>query len=138
VLRATSRPSRLFWNVFPRLGAAIGARDRHAIGSLREGIDLVRQLALRLGLETVAYARLGNQKARIIGVGFDLLSQLANQNPQILDVLVLSSAPDVLEQMVVRHNEADVGRQNMDQAILFSRQPDLLLVERNRSGDQID
>ena len=92
-------------------------------------LSLFGRTGFKAGLKAIADTRLGHEKARVIGIGLDFLPQLANENSQVLDVIPLVAAPDILEQLVVRHHKADMRRQNMEQAILFSGQSDLGLVQ---------
>src|ERR1700746_1849925 len=89
-------------------------------------------------LKPIADAGFGHKKPRAVGIGFDLLSQLANENSQGLDVVALASAPDILEQLVVSHHQTDMRRQNMKQAIFLSGQLYPLLVQGDGSRHQID
>ena len=91
-----------------------------------------------MGLKAIADTRLGHEKVRVIGIGFDFLPQFANEDSQVLEVFSLLAGPDLLEQLVVRHDKADMRCQDMQQAILFSGQSDLAFVERHRSSDEID
>src|ERR1700726_4787367 len=92
-------------------------------------LSLFGRTGFKAGLKAIADTRLGNEKARVIGIGFDFLPQLANENSQVLDIISLVTAPNLPEQLVVRHHEADMRRQNMEQAIFFLSQSDLALVE---------
>ena len=82
-----------------------------------------------MGLKAIADTRLGHEKVRVIGIGFDFLPQFANENAQILDIVSLVTAPDILEQLIVRHHQADMRGEDVKQTIFLSRQPDLALVE---------
>jgi len=90
---------------------------------------LVGRHVLEAGLETVADAGFRHQEARPVGIAFDLLAQLANQDSQILDVVALIAAPDVLQKLIVRYHKPDMGRQDMEQAILLPRQAHRLIVQ---------
>ena len=98
----------------------------------------VRRGGLEPALQPVTDPGFGNQEARVIGIGFDLLPQLPHENSQILNVLMLIPGPDLLEQLIVRHHQADMHRKDMQQAILLARQPNQVLVQRNRPRCQID
>ena len=83
-------------------------------------INLVSRAGLKAGLKAIANTRLGHEKTRVVGIGLDFLPQLANENSQVLDIVSLIAAPNILEQLVMRHHEADMRGQNVEQAILFS------------------
>jgi len=94
------------------------ATTRHCIASVAiaygvGGRQLFSRRIVGTGLKAIADARLGDEKAWVIGIGFNFLPQFANENSQVLYVVSLSAAPDFPEQMVVRHHEADMHRQNM-------------------------
>lgn len=55
------------------LGAVAGREPDEVNASFRGNI-------FETGLKAIADAGLGHQKARVIGIGFDLLPQLANEN----------------------------------------------------------
>ncbi|MCK1542535.1 hypothetical protein IVB12_11400 [Bradyrhizobium sp. 179] len=52
-------------------------------------------------------------------VALDLLAQLAHENAPALDVVALIAALELLEQLVVRDDEADTHREHMQQPIPF-------------------
>ena len=64
----------------------------------------IRRTGFKAGLKAIADTRLSHEKARVIGISFDFLPQLADENSQVLDVISLVAAPDLLEQLVVRHH----------------------------------
>src|SRR5450756_388826 len=68
---------------------------------------------LETGLKAIADARFGDEKAGMIRVGLDFLPQFADENAQVLNVVTLVAGPYFLEQLIVRHHEADMRRQNM-------------------------
>src|SRR5260370_12882480 len=98
---------------------------------------LLRRTGLKAGLKAVADTRLGHQEARAIGISFDFLPELANEDSQTLNIFPLVAAPYVLEQLVVRHHKADMRRQDMQQAVLLSGQSDRVRVERHGSSDEV-
>jgi hypothetical protein len=75
---------------------------------------LVCRTIFKASLKTITDARFGHEEAWAIGIDFDFLPQFANENSQVLDVVSLVAAPNFLEQVVVRHHEADMRRQNME------------------------
>ena len=69
------------------------------------------------GHQPIADARLVEDQTRLIGVGFDFLTQLSDQHPKILQREALIVRPDPLQQEVVGHDEPEMGRQNMEQVV---------------------
>ncbi len=74
----------------------------------------------------------------MIGIGLDDLPKVANENPQILDVLSHTAAPDLLQQLVVRDHQADMGREHVQKTVLLAGQLDLVVVEQHGPADEID
>ena len=77
--------------------------------------------------------RLVHQNLRAVRIRLDLLSQLANQNSQVLNIVHLVGAPDFLEQLLVCHHEADVRCKNMKKLIFFAGQLQAFLAERGNT-----
>src|ERR1700751_986834 len=126
----------------PALHAASGPGNDYLKRAVWRGVEHVL-LSLGGGCfkpawQPIADTGLGDEKARMIRVGFDLLPQLAHEDAQVLNVVALIASPDLLEQLVVRDDEADMHRQDMEQAILLAPQPDGNLVEGDLASDEVD
>jgi hypothetical protein len=66
---------------------AIPRTDRSWL--LGKAFCLAHRAVLKAGLKAIAHTRLGYEKARVIRIGLDFLSQFANENPQVLDIVSL-------------------------------------------------
>jgi len=104
-----------------------GRGSAHALGAI-----------LLRGHQPIADARLVEDQTRLIGVGFDFLTQLSDQHPKILQREALIVRPDPLQQEVVGHDEPEMGRQNMEQVVFVLGQRDLDVVEFDPAADKID
>ena len=52
-------------------------------------------------VKAVASPSIGNQEARLRGIGFDLLAQAVDENAQILQFVSIVRAPDRLKQFAM-------------------------------------
>lgn len=86
--------------------------------TIRQGL-LARGAGFQACLEPLADTRFGHEQARVVGIGFDLLPQLADENSQVLDILALIAGPDFLQQRVMRHHQPDMRGRNMQKTIFF-------------------
>src|SRR5512139_1618560 len=69
------------------------------------------------GLEAVADARLGENVTRLGRVGFDLLAQMADIDPEVLMAFHRLGAPDLGKQLAVGHHPARMRGQAKQQAV---------------------
>ena len=84
------------------------ALSLHTAQRVEQHADAISPMPLRgrgirrlWGEEAVADAELGQEDARLRGVGLNLLPQLAHEDAQIVGVLQVRRAPDLLEQELV-------------------------------------
>ena len=49
-----------------------------------------------------------------------------------------AAAPDIIQQLIVRDHETQMGRKHVQQPILFAGQFDLVVVQQHRPVDEVD
>src|SRR5271165_2169685 len=97
-----------------------------------------RQRPGRRCLQTIAYARLGNENVRMSRFTLDLGSYSANKNAQILSVLLIVSLPNFSQQALVCNDIAGVCSQHLQQLIFLSTQSYEDLAAGNLAGGEVD
>lgn len=67
-----------------------------------------------------------------------LLPQAGDEDPQIVPVLDVAGAPDILEELALRHHAPGVGREQREQTVLDRRQMNCLACARDGTADEVD
>ena len=88
--------------------------------------------------EPISNPELGQRDARSRRVDLDLLAQVANNDPQIVRVVEMRAAPDVLHDLLPRHDLAGVLRENLQHQIFLRPEDQPLAAERAGTSGQID
>lgn len=96
------------------------------------------RLPLRILCEAVSNAKFGDKNARLGGILFDLMAQLANKNAQIMGIMRVASAPNFLQELRVRNDIAGVLCQDLQQPIFLRRQLHSPAVDGNRPRRKVD
>ena len=73
-------------------------------GALQFDAGIERLISLRD--EPIAHTGFGADELRVVGIVFDLGTQLANEDAQILQIVHMRSAPDRGEELTVRDHHA--------------------------------
>src|SRR5512139_465416 len=89
-------------------------------------------------LEAVADARLGENVTRLGWVGFNLLAQMADIDPEVLMATHRLGAPDLGEQLAVSHHSARMRCQAKQQAVFDLGQMDNLAPAPHHASDAVD
>src|SRR6266704_4674381 len=93
---------------------------------------LVSGFRLALGRPAVPDAGLGEDPKRGRGVLLELLPQAGNEHPQIVALVQIAVAPDLLEQISVGEQLAGIGHEQLEQGELRRREVDGLSRARHQ------
>src|SRR5262249_9795492 len=91
-----------------------------------------------LSIEPVADPWLGENVTRVRRVGLDLLSQLSNEDAQILSLFSVITAPNRTEQRMVSQDFVCVPDKVSHQFTFLGRQAELLVTLGRGMGSEVD
>src|SRR5258706_11398753 len=113
-------------------GRATGSTNEFRVVSARKSHDCRTTLTRMSGIEPVAGATHGDEVARLLGVGFEALAQLADE---VVDRAhrARGLAPHGAEQLRAREHLVRVAQEEHEQLELEVRQLDLAAVARDEA-----
>ena len=114
----------------PKIWAGSEVDPRHPSGRL--------SLQSFLNLQPVADAWLRQDMPRPLGVRFQLLAQLADEDSQRLHIRAVRAAPYLLQEMAVRQHLAGVDHELLENVVLLGRQPHLAAAHADAPMHEID
>src|SRR5712692_8069379 len=101
-------------------GLLSGTLDRR-VGETRSlPLPVLTAQSLLAGIEAIADPRFGKDVTRAGRIGFDLFSQLTDEDSQVLSLLGVVATPHGAEQLAMRENFARIANK-VDHEIVFFR-----------------
>src|SRR5438552_3519842 len=91
-----------------------------------------------LDLQSIAHARLCQDMPRLLWIRFQLLPQLADEDPQRLHVRTVLTAPHLAQQVAMCQHLAGVNHELLENVVLLGRQPHLVAADADAPMHEID
>src|SRR5579885_2128409 len=91
-----------------------------------------------LEFQAVADARLVDEPSRSRGIGFELVAKLVHVNPEIIPLLDVGRAPDLVQKLALGDDLAGVLREEAEQLVLRRREMDFTALHEHETFDEVD
>src|ERR1700733_9428263 len=124
------------------LRSAKGAARHHKTGqeafSRRAPFCASSSESFESAVETVADPGLSGDKLGVVGIGFDLFSQIADEDPQVGHLIAVVGPPDSLQEFAVSHGFVGVAGEVAHQVELLGGEMAGANAIEGRAGGEID